>query len=185
MADFPPEGLANQVFPGASYNQSDNAAWWYVDNTPLSCLFHFPDPSAKRFLPVIVMTFWYVFTERTYIFSNFLNFILHLGLITTPHAHYVHILYVIPFLMFHSSHDHVAKRSHYCIMIFLYDFGVLLYGRIPTLIFFYFLHDSTTPILPVYIEQRRPHLEKDTTRTRGVIIRKVPTVPRRTCVTPD
>ena len=66
--------------------------------------------------PVIVMTFWYVYSERTYFFSNFLNFIL--GLITTPHVHYVHMTYVYSFLMFHSSHDHMAKRSHYRIMIF-------------------------------------------------------------------
>ena len=65
--------------------------------------------------------------------------------------------------MFHSSHDHVAKRSHNRIMIF-FDFGVLLfYGRIPTLISFYFLHNPTTPKLPIYVDQRRPYLEKDTT----------------------
>ena len=46
--------------------------------------------------------------------------------------------------MFLSSHDHMAKRSHYCIMIFYMTFGVLLYRRTPTLIFFYFLHNSTT-----------------------------------------
>ena len=45
---------------------------------------------------VIVMTFWYVFgTDLT--FSNFLNFILHLGLITTPHVFYVHMTYVYSF----------------------------------------------------------------------------------------
>ena len=68
---------------------------------------------------VIVMIFWYVNSERTYFFSNFLNFILHLGLITTPHVLYVHMIYVYSFfLMFHFSHDHMAKRSHYRIMIF-------------------------------------------------------------------
>ena len=91
----------------------------------------------------------------------------------------------IPFLMFHSSHDHMAKRSHYRIMIFYMIPGVLLYGRISTLIFFCFLHNPTTPILPVYVNQRRPHLEKDTTRSRSVVIRKVSTVPRRTRITPD
>ena len=35
----------------------------------------------------------------------------------------------------------------------LFDFGVLIYGHIPTLIFFYFLHNPTTPILPVYVDQ--------------------------------
>ena len=49
-------------------------------------------------------------------FSNFLNFYFHLGLITTPHVLYDLCLFL--FLMFHSSHDHMAKRSHYRIMIF-------------------------------------------------------------------
>ena len=67
-------------------------------------------------LPVIVMTFWYVFgTDLS--FSNFLNF--YLGLIMTPHVLYVHMTYVYsPFLMFHFSHEYTAKRSCYCIMIF-------------------------------------------------------------------
>ena len=87
-------------------------------------------------------------------FSNFLNFYFHLGLITTPHVLYVHMTYGYPsFLMFHSSHDCLAKRSHHRIMI-LFDFSVLLfYGRIPTLVLFYFLHNPTTSILPVYVDQ--------------------------------
>ena len=65
------------------------------------------------------MTFWYVFIGTDLTFSNFLNFIIHLGLITTPHVLYVHMTYVYSlFLMFLSSHDHMAKRSHYRIMIF-------------------------------------------------------------------
>ena len=68
----------------------------------------------------------------------------------------------------------------------LFDFGVqLFYGHTPTLIFFYIFHNPTTPILPIDVEQRRPHLEKDTTQPQGMIIRKVSTVPRRTRVTPD
>ena len=47
-------------------------------------------------------------------FELFKLFILHLGLITTPH---VHMTYVYSFLICF-SHDHVAKRSHYRIMIF-------------------------------------------------------------------
>ena len=63
------------------------------------------------------MTFWYVFIGTDLIFSKL--FIFHLGLITTPHVFYVHMTYVYSFfLMFHSSHDHMAKRSHYRIMIF-------------------------------------------------------------------
>ena len=62
---------------------------------------------------------------------------------------------------------------------------VLFYGRTPTLILFYFLHNSTTPILPIYVIQRWPHLEKDTARPRSVIIRKIATVPGRTRLGPD
>ena len=55
--------------------------------------------------------------ERTYFFSNFFHFLL--GLITTPHVLYVHMTYVNSFfIMFLSSHDHMAKRSHHRIMIF-------------------------------------------------------------------
>ena len=110
----------------------------------------------------------------------------HLGLITTPHAFYVHMTYVNSlFLMFHSSRDHMTKRSHYRIMIFsTLEYG-LFYGRTPTLIFFYFLRNPTTPILSVYVDQRRPHLEKDTTRTGSMIVWEIPTVPGRTLITPD
>ena len=91
------------------------------------------------------------------LFFNFLNFIFYLGLITTPHVFYVHMTYVYSLFMFHSSHDPMAKRSHYRIMIFYMTFGVLLYGRTLTLILILFLHNSTTPILPVHVDQRRPH----------------------------
>ena len=106
------------------------------------------------------MTFWYV-TRNGLNFFKLFKLYFHLGLITTPHVHmtYVHF----PFTMFHSSHDHMAKRSHYRIMIFYMTLGVLLYGRTLTLILFHLLHNPTTPILPVYVDRRRPHLEKDTT----------------------
>ena len=68
----------------------------------------------------------------------------------------------------------------------LFNFRVLLiYGRIPTLIFFYFLHKPITPILPVEIKQRQPYLEKDTPRSRSMVIRQVPAVHRWTLVAPD
>ena len=112
------------------------------------------------------------------VFLNFLNFILYLGLITTPHVFYVHMIYVS---FFTRSHGQEKSLFYYD----LFDFGVLFYGRTPTLIFFYFLRNPTTPILSVYVDQRRPHLEKDTTRTGSMIIRKVSAVPRRTRFTPD
>ena len=42
--------------------------------------------------------------------------------------------------------------------------GLARRSHIPTLILFHFLHNPTTPILPVYVDQRRPYLEKDTTQ---------------------
>ena len=60
--------------------------------------------------------------------------------------------YVYSLFMFHSftrSHGQEKSISYYD----LFDFGVLFYGRIPTLIFFYFLHNPTTPKLPVYVNQ--------------------------------
>ena len=133
---------------------------------------------------VIIMTFWYVFGTDL-IFSNFLNLYSSLGIDHDPPCFLCsHDLCLFLFLCFNSSHDHMAKRSHSHIMIF-YNFGVLLHGCIFTLIFLYFLHNPTTPILPVYVNQQRPHLEKDTTRSRSVVIWKIPRIPRRTHVTPD
>ena len=87
--------------------------WEYLDGTET-----YPKVAAKDHKPVIVMTFWYVFGTDLYFFELF-KLYFHLGLITTPHVLYVHMTYVYSFfLMFHSSHDHMAKRSHYCIMIF-------------------------------------------------------------------
>ena len=65
------------------------------------------------------MTFWYVFgTDLT--FSNFLNFYSSLGIDHDPPCFLCsHDLCLFISLMFHSSHDHMAKRSHYRIMIFL------------------------------------------------------------------
>ena len=68
-------------------------------------------------LGVIVMTFWYIFGTDLTFFKLFKPYF-HLGLITTPHVLYVHMTYVYSFLIFHSSHNHMAKRSHYRIMIF-------------------------------------------------------------------
>ena len=119
------------------------------------------------------------------LFSNFLNFIFHTGLITTPHVLYVHMTYVYSFShvsFFTRSHGQEKSLSYYDL---LFDFEVLLYGRTLTLIFLYSLHNPTTPILPVYVDQRRTHLEKDTTRPRGMVLWKIPAVPRRTLLAPD
>ena len=65
------------------------------------------------------MTFWYVIGTDLTFFELFKLLFFTLGLITTPHVLYVHMTYVYSFFsMSHSSHDHMAKRSHYRIMIF-------------------------------------------------------------------
>ena len=112
---------------------------------------------------VIVMTFWYVCWNGLNFFELF-KLYFHLGLITTPHVFYDHMTYVYSFSFvsfFTRSYGQEKSLSYYDLLLTL---GVLLYGRIPTLIFFYFLHNPTTPILPVYVDQQRSHLEKDTTR---------------------
>ena len=127
---------------------------------------------------VIVMTFWYVLWNGLNFFELF-QLLFLLGIDHDP-------------LCFLCSHDlcfilHTITWPREVILYYdLFDFGVLLfYGRTPTFIPFYFLHKPTTPILSVYVDQRRPHLEKNTTRPRGMVIWKIPTVPRRTLVTPD
>ena len=73
----------------------------------------------------------------------------------TPHALYAHMTYVYSlFLMFSQSHGQEKSSLYYD----LFDFRVLFYGCTPTLIFFYFLHNPTTPILPIYVDQRRANL---------------------------
>ena len=57
-------------------------------------------------------------SQNELIFLELFIFYFLLGLITTP---YVHMTYVYSFFicfMFLTSHNHMAKRSHYCIMIF-------------------------------------------------------------------
>ena len=143
-------------------------------------------PSPGVSTGVIVMTFWYVFIGTDLSFSNFLNFYFHSELITTPHVLYVHMTYVYSFsLMFHSSHDHMAKRSHYRIMIF-FDFGVLLiYGRTPTLIFPFSFLNRTTPIFAIDVLVIRTDLQENPSGTRHVEIRQISTVRRRTMLGPD
>ena len=69
---------------------------------------------------VIVMTFRYVFIGTDLIFFELFNFYSSLGIDYDPPCSLCsHDLCLFPFLMFHSSHDHMAKRSHYRIMIFL------------------------------------------------------------------
>ena len=104
----------------------------------------------------------------------------HLGLITTPHVFYVHMTYVYFFHVSFFTRLYGQEKS--LLYYDLFDFGVLLYGCTPTLIFFYFFYNPTTPILPIYVDQRQTNLEKDTTRPRRMVIQQIPTVPRGTIV---
>ena len=110
------------------------------------------------------MTFWYVYRNEL-TFLELFKLLFSFGIDHDPYVLYVHMTYVYFFSyvsFFTRSHGQEKSSSHYDL---LYDFRVLLYGRIPTLVLFFLLpHDTTTPILPVYIDQRRPHLEEDTTR---------------------
>ena len=87
--------------------------------------------------------------ERTYFFSNFLNFYSSLGIDHDPPCSLCShdlCLFLFHVSFFTRSCGPEKSPSYYD----LFDFGVLLfYGRIPTLIFVYFLHNPTTPILPV------------------------------------
>ena len=97
----------------------------------------------------------------------------------TPHVHMTYVLYSYVFF-FTRCYGQEESLSYYD----LFDFRVLLYRHILTLISFYLLH-STTPKLPIYVDQRRPHLEKDSTRLRGMVIWESTAVLRRTLFTPD
>ena len=87
------------------------------------------------------------------LFSNFLNVYSSLGIDYDPHVLYDHMTYVYSFSCF-ILHAIIWPREVIIALGSFMDFGVLLfYGRILTLILFYFLHNPTTPILPVYINQ--------------------------------
>ena len=83
----------------------------------------------------------------------------------------------IPFsyvLHFTQSHGQEKSLSYYD----LFDFGVLLYGRIPTLVFFHILYNPTTPKLPVYVDKQRTYLQQDPPWTRSMVQQKVPLISR-------
>ena len=87
--------------------------------------------------------------DSTHLFQTFLTFILHPRLVTTPHVHmtYVYSFSYIYVPHFTRSHGQEKSLSYYD----LFDFGVLLYGHIPTLIPPFFLHHSTTQIFTINI----------------------------------
>ena len=79
-------------------------------------------------------------------------------------------------------HGQEKSSSYYDL---LYDFGVLLYGCTPTLIFFYFLYKPVTPILTIKVLIIRPYLEKSMQRSRRMKRREILGVSWRTMFGPD
>ena len=98
----------------------------YLISDPLGLMrFQNPYPTLTQgnhwWHAVIVMTFWYVFRNGLTFLSNFLNFYSSFGIDHDPPCSpRSHDLCLFLSLMFISSHDHMAKRSHYRIMIFLW-----------------------------------------------------------------
>ena len=132
---------------------------------------------------VIVMTFWYIY-ENGLTFFELFKLYFHLGLITTPLCSlHSHDLCLFPFHVSFFTRSHGQEKS--LLYYDLFNFRVLFYGRTPTLILFYFLHNPTTPILPVYVDQQWSYLQEDTTWSRSMVKRKIPRVPRRTLFGPD
>ena len=141
---------------------------------------HYAEKAQLYLLDVIVMTFWYVFWNGLIFFELF-KLYFHLGLIMTPHVHMTYVYSFSHVSFFTRSHGQEKSLLYYD----LFDFGVLFYRRIPTFILFHFLYNPTTPILPIYVNQRRPYLEKDPTWSRRMVQGKIPAVPRRTLFSPD
>ena len=134
---------------------------------------------------VIVMTFWYVCWNGLNFFELF-KLLFSLGIDhDPPRSLCSHDLCLFPFLYvsFFTRYNGQEKSLSY---YDLFDFGVLLiYGRIPTLILPFFLLNRTTPILAIEVLIIRTDLKKDSSRTRRVEIRQIPTVRQRTMFGPD
>ena len=134
---------------------------------------------------VIVMTFWYVCWNGLNFFELF-KLLFSLGIDhDPPRSLCSHDLCLFPFLYvsFFTRYNGQEKSLSY---YDLFDFGVLLiYGRIPTLILPFFLLNRTTPILAIEVLIIRTNLKKDSSRTRRVEIRQIPTVRQRTMFGPD
>ena len=80
------------------------------------------------------MTFWYVFRNGLNFFELF-KFYSSFGIDHEPPCFYVHMTYVYSFSyvsLLTISHDQEKSLSYYD----LFEFGVLFYGRISTLVFF-------------------------------------------------
>ena len=91
------------------------------------------------------MTFWYVYRNELTFFELF-KLLFSFGIDHDPYVLYVHMTYVYSSCSsFTRSHGQEKSLSYYD----LFDFGVLFYGRISTLILYFLLLNRTTPILTV------------------------------------
>ena len=98
------------------------------------------------------------------LFSNFFNFYSSLEIDHDPHVHmtYVYSLSYVYISYFTQSHGQEKSLSYYD----LFDFGVLFYGHIPTLISFFHPFYPTTPILTIEIFIIGTNLQEDMGRPR-------------------
>ena len=109
---------------------------------------------------VIVLLFGNDFGLNSYFLNFFFLSSPKIG--HNPHVSYVHMTYVYSFsYVFHFTRSYGQEKS--LLYYDLFNFGVLFYGHIPTLIFFF--HYPTTPILTVDVFIVRADLQQDVTRT--------------------
>ena len=125
--------------------------------------------------------FWYVFWNGLNFFELF-KLLFSNGIDHDPHVFYVHMTYVYSFSyvsFFTRSHGQEKSLSYYD----LFNFRVLFYGRIPTLISFS-LFNHTPPILAIEILIIQAYLKKHMRQPRCMEKRKILSIRWRTVFGP-
>ena len=117
------------------------------------------------------------------VFSNFLNFIFTWDWSQPPCSLCSHDLcsFLFSRLSFTWSHGQEKSLSYYD----LFDFGVLFYGRTPTLIFFFHILYTPTPILTIEVLVMRADLEKSMRRPQRMAKREILAVRWRSLFGPN
>ena len=117
-------------------------------------------------------------------FFNFLNFIFTWDWSRPPMFSMFTWLMFIPFsYVSHFTQSHGQEKS--LLYYDLFDFGVLLYGRIPTLIFFFHFFYTPTPILTIQVLIIQANLKKSIRRPWCIEKRKIPRIWWRTLFGPN
>ena len=128
----------------------------YVTNTPSGDLYTTPPSTGGYSKPSPALSHsptpchcydFLVCLRNELVFFELFKLLFSLGIDHNPHVFYIHITYVYSFSyvsFFTRSHGQEKSLSYYD----LFDFRVLFYGCILTLVSFYFLHNPTPP--PLY-----------------------------------